>query len=196
VSERQSAQFGAQVEHHRSGLGARHGGGARNPDDPAGTAQTEDRQTHDVAAERHFFHQQGIEAGCCDAGGRDGDDRVDIDGPESGIRQRAPGRLGKQRDRVLQKELIAFAETVVAQIPLQRHAGMAPFDPGIGIDGNEPLDVTEGCAEQSPARAHDIGLIEHMGGQGGGERRQPGNRESALCHEHGSGRCSRPFYAS
>ncbi len=67
-------------------------------------------------------------------------------------------------------EAILLRPAVWLSVPLQRHAGMALVDAGVGEGGQKPLDLRAARhAEQFAGEARHIGLPQHMGRGGRGE---------------------------
>ena len=79
-----------------------------------------------------------------------------------------------QFKRGIDIEAGAFRPAMWFEIPVDRHAGMPLFDPGIAVDLGQALERLGARREQTRGLERDRLLVEDMAGNGGGERAQAG----------------------
>ena len=92
----------------RAGLGRGEARGGGEAVDSAGAAEAEDRHAADVVAEAEPRADARFEAGRGDAGGRNGDDAVDLVGRQAGLRDGRRRPLRRTSCRSLQIDRVAF----------------------------------------------------------------------------------------
>ena len=120
----------------------------RQPVDPAGAAQAEDRYAADVGAQADRRAVAGVEAGRGNAGRRYGDDAVDVGWPQARTIDGCRRRLTKQRVACIQIEPVAFLPTMIAFVPERRRDDVALGNAGIVEHGRQPVEQLLAAAEQ------------------------------------------------
>jgi len=144
----------------------------RQPRHPSGAAEAEHRHACDVGAETHPARDAGFETWRGNAGGADGDDRVDIGSHQICARQRLLGGIDEQRLSTLQKGLGPFRPASRREIPVERLDAVAFDDAGIAEDAGEGFEFGKPRPEHFPRRGENILLQKHVGRDGCCQRDQ------------------------
>lgn len=149
----QRAEFHGDEQHHGSGIGLRKRAGLRQTRHAARASEPEEGHVPDMLIQPHFVYNKSIEA-------RGRQPRRGDEHQVSDPLFREPGRgetpFGRP-DRIVERKADIFPvlllESMVAEIPAERLAQVAKFDPGVledqsirAMSGNEEAKT---CLERS-----------------------------------------------
>src|SRR5215471_362616 len=129
--ERQRAEFYGKKKHGLAGLDHSLSGAAGKADNPAGTAEAEDRQPLYPASQAHPFDEHRIETRCGDPRSRNNDNLVDVVLVAAAKAEHPPGSGLQEIERRCEINVVALGPAMCAVVPFDRYAGVPPVYSGV-----------------------------------------------------------------
>jgi hypothetical protein len=161
-TEGERAQFDRDYEHDLAGLRAGEARRDTEPADAAGAPEPENGNARDVGAETDPAGDACLQARGGHAGGRDGDDDVDVTRGQPGAVQGLLRRGDEEVAGDIEIGFGAIGPVARAHEPVERPRDMAPLNAGIGKDLDQSGMTLERGAQHHRRKARDLSLDENV----------------------------------